>query len=136
MHLSKTEIFYPISTTNSINKEKNHKSYLLGIVAGTLNGLFGSGGGIALVPMLEHLKLPPQKAHATSVAMILPLSIASALGYWSQNVPIHWDFLLSLLPWGILGSACGAFLLQKIPNHLLRRVFGALLIYSGVRMLL
>lgn len=89
-----------------------------------------------MVPMLEQMELPPQKAHATSVAIILPLSIASAAGYLLQGVPVHWEELWGLLPWGLAGACAGAVLLKKLPNTLLRRIFGAVILYSGVRMLL
>ena len=48
---------------------------------GFLNGLFGSGGGMLAVPLLEHRGLPPDRAHATSLAVILPLTAVSAGAY-------------------------------------------------------
>ena len=48
--------------------------WLGGGVTGLLNGLFGSGGGMVAVPLLEHGGLEPARAHATSIAVILPLS--------------------------------------------------------------
>ena len=110
-------------------------SSFLGIISGILNGLFGSGGGIAVVPMLELLKIPPQKAHATSVAVIFPLSLATTLLYLYQKVPVQTQTLFWLIPFGLVGACTGSRLLQKIPNDLLRRIFGAVIIYAGARLL-
>ncbi len=115
---------------------KTHlKSALIGATSGILNGLFGSGGGIAAVPLLEKADLEPKKSHATSVALIFCLSIAAAIGYYiSGNLDIK--TAMSLIPSGLLGAAIGSTLLKKIDNSLLRRIFGIVMLVSGVRMLL
>lgn len=111
-------------------------SAVLGLISGALNGLFGAGGGITVVPMLEQLEVSPQKAHATSVAIILPLSIASAAVYLFRGVPLHSRELLWLIPTGLIGAVVGTRLLKKIPAALLRRIFGIIMIYSGMRLIL
>jgi uncharacterized membrane protein YfcA len=108
--------------------------YILGIVTGFANGLFGSGGGIIAVPMLEHAKLEQKKAHATSISLTLPLSIISAVIYGSKS-SIDWSYMLPLIPAGLLGAVAGSIYLKRISNILLRRIFGGILIISGLRML-
>ncbi|MDR0863198.1 MAG: TSUP family transporter, partial [Oscillospiraceae bacterium] len=55
------------------------KFAVAGALAGAANGLFGAGGGIFLVPLFTRwAKLEDKRAYATSVAVILPLSIVSA----------------------------------------------------------
>ena len=56
---------------------KNMKMALLGLVTGIANGFFGSGGGILAVTLLQKQGLPSRQAHATSIAIILPLSLVS-----------------------------------------------------------
>ena len=54
------------------------KYIITGALAGVANGLFGSGGGLFLVPLfVSWLHMEQKKAFATSVAVILPLSVAS-----------------------------------------------------------
>ena len=64
---------------------KNLKFILTGAAAGLLNGLFGAGGGMVVVPMLHKDGLPAERAHATSIAVILPLSIASSVLYLTRG---------------------------------------------------
>lgn len=116
-------------------KRKSFWSLLPGFLAGFLNGIFGAGGGVAIVPLLESQKLPPQKAHATSVAIILPLSIASVISFFIQGVPARFDLLLWLVPAGLVGAWLGAKWLPKMKGSWLKRGFGLLLLYSGIRLL-
>lgn len=110
------------------------KNAVIGAAAGFLNGMFGSGGGLAAVPLLEKLlKAEPKKAHATSVSLILPLSVLSALLYLGGGY-LNFSEALKYVPFGIIGAIVGAFLLSKIPNKLLRKIFALFLIFSAVRM--
>ncbi|MCL2053241.1 MAG: sulfite exporter TauE/SafE family protein [Oscillospiraceae bacterium] len=108
---------------------------ILGMSAGLANGLFGSGGGIIAVPMLQKADLPAKKSHASSLALTLPLSIVSAV-FYAYKDSLNFSHALPLLPFGLLGAVIGALWLKKIPNTLLKRVFGLLLITAGGRILL
>ena len=109
--------------------------YILGLVTGIINGIFGSGGGMIVVPLLEKAEIEPHKAHATSIAIILPLSIVTTILYLKSG-SFQFSDALKFIPGGIAGALLGCLLLKKIPTKLLKRVFGALIIFAGVRMLL
>ncbi len=117
------------------SKKKRWYFIFLGLVAGILNGLFGAGGGVAVVPMLEKAGIEPKKAHATSISIILPLSILSGIFYLISG-HISFETALPYLPLGIVGALMGGWLLQKISNDLLRRIFGIIIIISAVRIFL
>ena len=56
--------------------KSSFKLYLLGFITGLINGVFGSGGGMIIVPALVFLVgLEDYKAHATAISIILPISI-------------------------------------------------------------
>lgn len=116
--------------------KKNRKYGVLGFIAGVLNGIFGAGGGLLVVPMLESQELEPKKAHATSIAIILPLSVVSAVMYLAGGVAVDWGELGIVLPLGLVGAAAGSFLLMKLQNKLLKKLFGVVMIVSAVRILL
>ena len=111
------------------------KKFFMGAICGLLNGLFGSGGGVAAVPLLESSNLEPKKSHATSVALIFLLSIATTVSYLLGD---KLDFGLSLqyIPYGIIGAVIGAVLLKKIPNSLLRRIFGGVMLFAALRIMM
>ena len=67
--------------------------------------IIGSGGGMVVVPLFES-KLEPHKAHATSIAIILPLSIISTVLYLKSG---SFELLsaLKFIPGGIAGALLG-----------------------------
>ncbi|SHI06328.1 hypothetical protein SAMN02745823_02174 [Sporobacter termitidis DSM 10068] len=112
------------------------KAAVTGALAGALNGFFGGGGGMILVPLfICWLKVDERKTFATSVFIILPLCLVSAAVYYFRS---HLD-LLQALPFligGLAGGFIGGRVFGKIPTKLLHRLFGLLLIYGGVRCLI
>ena len=99
-----------------------------------LNGLMGAGGGMVLVPLLEAGGLESKKSHATSLAVIVPLSVVSAWLYWQRG----WLDLQSVFPYlpgGIAGAIAGAWLLSRLHTGLLKILLGAMLIWGGGRWL-
>jgi len=111
------------------------KTSAIGIIIGFVNGLFGAGGGSLLVPALEKFaKFETHKAHATTVAVILPLSALSAAVYiW--GVDVDWFAVLWVSVGGVTGGIVGAKLLNKLAGMWLNILFGAFLITGAVRML-
>ena len=109
---------------SNLSREK-FRWLLAGGLAGLVNGFFGGGGGSVLVPL----------AFATSVAVILPLCVLSAAIYLARG---RLDVMAALpyLLGGTLGGWLGGRWFQKTRVDWLRRLFGALLIWGGVRCLL
>ena len=106
----------------------------LGLVAGVLAGLFGVGGGILFVPTLTlALGLEQHHAQATSLLAILP---TVAVGAWRQQRygNVRWRSSLVLGIAGIAGVVAGGFLAESLPGHVLRRLFGALLLLTAVQL--
>ena len=62
-------------------KSKKLWGTLGGFGAGLLNGLLGAGGGMVVVPLLSALGTAGKKSHATALAVIVPLSVVSAVLY-------------------------------------------------------
>lgn len=111
-------------------------SALVGIVTGLANGLFGSGGGTVVVPAMERfLKVDAHKAHATAIAIILPLSVLSMFIYLKKgNIDYMTVILISL--GGMAGGFTGAKLLDKVPAKWLHKIFGLFMIAAAVKMVL
>lgn len=111
------------------------KMLVAGILTGLCNGLFGAGGGmIAVYSMIHLLKMESHEAHATAIAVILPLTIISGFVYFRGGF-IDWDMALKVGAAGIVGGATGAWLLGRIPPYRLRKIFGVFIIVAGLRML-
>ena len=111
------------------------KTGIAGGLAGIVNGLFGAGGGMILVPLLTGLtNLEEDQVFPASVSIIFPMCIVSlVIGSAGNSLPI-----LTALPY-LLGSICGGLLAgigdKKIPVKWLHRGLGILIIWGGIRYL-
>lgn len=104
-----------------------------GGLAGLINGFFGGGGGSIFVPLLTRLcHLEEKKAFATSVAVILPLCVLSALLYFLRG-SLDLSLALPYLLGGALGGWLGGRWFKGVRLPWLRRGFGLLVLYGGVR---
>lgn len=117
-------------------KRKLAGRLLGGSAVGAANGVFGGGGGMIAVPVLERVEGRGEAcAHATAIALVLPASLVSAVVY----------LLSGLVPWGVLfpvavgvtaGGALGAKLLPVLPPRLLSALFSVLMLAAGAKALL
>ena len=88
------------------------------------------------VPILESfMKLESKRAHATTLCIILPLSIVSAVIYIIKNdvdvINLSWVSLGT-----IIGGIVGALWLNKINNKVLRVIFAILMLGVGIKMVI
>lgn len=104
-----------------------------GVFVGFLNGLFGSGGGMAAVPLLKALGVEDRKSHATSILVISFLSLFS-IGLYLHQGSISLTDAVVYLPGGLLGAAAGAVLLKRLPVRWIRLVFSAAVLFSAWRL--
>ena len=108
--------------------------WAVGLVCGFLNGLFGSGGGTALVPAMEKfLKLEEHRAHATALSVIVPMSVLS-LGIYLMKASVPLDTALWAIAGGIPGGIVGAKALARTKGRLLHLIFGLMMLLAAGRM--
>lgn len=109
---------------------------IIGALAGLANGMFGSGGGLFLVPLLTSWTgIEQKRAFATSVAIIALLSPISLVVFFLRGTVdfgMAWPYLLG----GAIGGVVAGVAFRKLSVTLLRRIFGALLLYGGIKAVL
>ena len=113
------------------NENKNTRRLLCGGAVGVANSLFGGGGGMIAVPMLQKTGLDEKGAHATAILLILPVSLLSFIFYVWKGL---YDFSV-LIPTSIgvtFGGALGAKLLGKLPTKTVNLVFAFLQTVAGI----
>ena len=106
-----------------------------GAAAGLVNGLFGAGGGMVLVPMLIRFgKLEDKKAFSSAISVILPMCLITIAVYWTQQIfPIR--EALPYLLGGLAGGLAGGILFRKVTPQFLHRLFGLIILWGGFRLL-
>lgn len=110
------------------------KNTLIGIFTGFVNGIFGSGGGTLLVPILNNvIKVEEHKSHATALAIIVFLTTTSCVIYVSRGT-YDVGLTLKVATGSIIGGVVGAKLLSKVTGKFLRISFGIIMIIASLRM--
>ena len=109
---------------------QNTKKVFVGLAVGVANSLFGGGGGMLAVPLLQTTGYDNKRAHATAILIILPVSLFSFLLYFTRGL---YDFSV-LVPTALgvtLGGALGAKLLGKLPVKTVNFLFALLQLTAG-----
>jgi uncharacterized membrane protein YfcA len=110
---------------------------LLGLVVGALSGVVGIGGGVLIIPALTFFfHMSQHKAQGTSLgALLAPIG---ALAFWEYYKAGNADLKAALLiaVGFLVGGYFGGVWAQQLPELVLRRIFGTLLVLIGIRLLL
>ena len=108
---------------------------LAGLGAGTVNGLFGAGGGMVLVPLLTWLTdLEDSEVFPASVSIILPVCFVS-LALTVKDSSLTWQQVLPYLAGSAAGGILAGVFGKRIPTLWLHRALGLLILWGGVRYL-
>lgn len=106
---------------------------LIGAAAGVVNGLFGAGGGLLLVPLCTRFcKLEQKQAFATSLAVMLALSAVS-LGVYAFRGTVDFAAAVPYLLGGIVGGVIGGVWMKRVNVRWLRIALAAFLLYGGIK---
>lgn len=108
---------------------------LLGLTAGTFSGFMGLGGGILLAPALVYIfGLTQHQAQGTSLTvMVPPITLLAALKYYhSGNVRL--DIAVFIALGFMAGGVIGATLVHGVPDAILKKIFGLILLLVGIKM--
>jgi len=109
----------------------------IGIVTGIMAGMLGIGGAIIMIPALVYLMgFSQQTAQGTSLAVMLPpIGIIAAYNYYKAG-HVNFKFALILAAFFLVGSYFGSKFALTIPQTVLKKIFGVLLLLVAAKMLL
>ena len=116
-----------------MKKRKFPGAALAGACAGAVNGLFGAGGGLVFIPLLDRLTdTREDELFPASVATILPLCVTSLVVYGMRD-PLPFADAVPYLLGGALGGVGAGLWGRRIPTVWLHRALGLLILWGGVR---
>ena len=108
---------------------------IVGVAGGIINGLFGAGAGLLLVPMIKLVsKLDEKKVHATTLGCVMFMCIASSVIFLIKK-QVDFELTLWCFIGSLIGAVVGTFLLQKFKNKVINIIFSGLLVVAGVLMI-
>ncbi len=105
----------------------------IGALSGAVSGMFGIGGGILVIPAMVYLYGFDQKtATGTSLGMLLPpIGLLAFLQYYKADL-VNVPAMLLLVVGFVAGSYLSAGYAVGLPEILVKRAFGGLMIVMGV----
>ena len=105
----------------------------IGLISGMMQGFFGIGGGIIILPALVFfLSFDQQMAAGTTLAVLLPpVGLVAVLKYY-QNDNVNISAAIIIASVMMLGGYIGATLANRMPSINQRFYFGIFLIVLGI----
>ena len=122
---------------------------LIGLTAVIAGGYVGIGGGIIIVPALIYfIGLEQHQAQGVSIALMLPpIGILAFYGYYQSgafnlvqgdksinNQLIYYALVMAIF--FISGGWLGAKWSLKTPVHIVKLIFGGVMLYAAIKMIL
>jgi uncharacterized protein len=107
----------------------------VGLLAGSLSGLFGVGGGILIVPGLVLLLHMEQRlAHGTSLGAAIPISLSAVIGFTIAG-KVDWAAAAPIVAGAIVGAIIGTRALRTMSTRALQITFSAAMLATAIRMM-
>ena len=111
---------------------------LMMILVGGISSLLGMGGGVFMLPLLQHFKLPMRYAVAMSAACGLPIAIVGTISYMiigytkTMHLPastgyVYWPAFIGIIITSMLFAPLGVKLSHYFSPRVLRWLF---IVYS------
>ena len=114
---------------------------LLAVVVGCVGGIYGIGGGSILAPFLIGTGRPPREVAPAALASTFVTSVAGVVTFLILSVHHHgpvapdWPTGIALGLGGLAGAYTGARIQHRLPDTLIRRMVGLLVVAIGIRYL-
>ena len=114
---------------------------LLAVLVGCVGGIYGIGGGSILAPILIGTGRPPREVAPAALASTFVTSVAGVMTFLILSVHHHgsvapdWPTGIALGIGGLAGAYTGARIQRHLPDTVIRRVMGVLVIAIGARYL-
>lgn len=113
-----------------------------GAIAGVLAGLFGIGGGVIIVPVMEFalsffgvdITIRMHIAVATSLAIIIPTSIASSRAHHSRGA-VDIDLVKRWALFVLVGALLGAYLAAGFHGRVLSGIFAVFALLVAAKLI-
>ena len=110
---------------------------IIGLTAGVIGGFLGLGGGIIVIPALVFfMGFSQHMAQGTNLAfMLAPIGIFAVINYYRGGyVNVKYAVILGLT--FAVGAYVGSKFSLSVPDHILKKAFGAMMILLGLKMFL
>ena len=140
-------VLIPLGTQLIIRRSVTHPSgwsalmplIPITMLVGCVGGIYGIGGGSILAPILIGSGRSPSEVAPATLASTFVTSIAGVATFLvlalhgNDSIAPDWHVGLALGIGGLIGSYCGARIQPHLPEEIIRRILGTLVVAIGAR---
>jgi uncharacterized protein len=110
---------------------------LIGLIAGIMSGFVGIGGGVIIVPALVYfMGLSQHEAQGTSLLLMLPpIGILAVMNYHKAG-QLNYKYGIIIAAMFIIGAYFGSKLSLKLSPGLVKLIFGLIMVYVSIRLII
>ena len=105
---------------------------IVGTAMGFLTGLGIGGGSLLILWLTMVVDMDPVTARAINLLFFLPSAIIACFFRWRQGL-IPWKIIFPAIIAGAVSAALFSWLGSRLDVSLLKKLFGGLLILTGLR---
>lgn len=139
--------FFPLQRTSGEYAPLSHRfSFFLGSIIGLVSSILGIGGGLVATPIFLMKKMGLRRANGTSAGMVLITTTFGAICYMGLGLNefqstrnfgyAYYPAIPPMVVMVLVGAPFGSKLAQTLPTTFLRKLFAAILILTGVLLIL
>jgi uncharacterized protein len=140
-------IFLLKKITSKTHLPRNPWRFLITYIIGLKSGLFGVGGGSIIIPFLTYCGVPMRKASGLSISCTLPIAITGSISFiilgLKQHVNIvhatgyvYWPAVICVALGSVVSAPLGTKLASHINIEMLKKIFGVVLLITGLKLLI
>jgi|SRR6056297_866523 len=109
---------------------------IVGLLAGFVGGMMGVGGGVVVIPALVFIMgFSQHQAQGTALAFMLPpIGLMAAWNYYKAGY-VNVKYALLLMVAFVVGAWVGSMISVQLPEKVLKKIFGVMLLYVAYRMI-
>lgn len=138
-------LFFSNSKSDTEQQIQLHPIFAVyAIFIGFISSILGISGGIIMTPLFFHLRMQTLYAIGTATVCTIPIVLSSSIVMMLLPSPeqvsgligyVYWPAVISICIFSMLLSPIGGKLAKILPDNILKRLLGILLIVSSIKMI-
>lgn len=125
-----------MNDTKRLKMRNKFLQIITGFLAGLISGLFGTGGGLFLVPAYSFIFRQSEKEiKSNAIFCTLPMALISSIIYASHS-SVNLEIVIKCVLGEVFGSLIGSKLLNSLKPVYIKIVYITFLTYASLKILL
>lgn len=108
---------------------------MIACILGFLAGLGVGGGSLLILWLTVVMDIEHPVARTMNLLFFIPSALIATACHWKKGC-LEWKKILPAVIAGCLSAACFSLISTKIDTYIIKKIFGALLLFTGIKEIL